>query len=336
MIRSTKAVPFVVCQLGQLPCSVEVQNAIDMANQSQKAFIFKFQKERYPLGEHYRLPNGGYDLNAAIIETLRCHRLPRPVLFITAEPYADPDNPDEPNDFYYADYCVSKNVLVVSTHLWQGLAGSRTLQPYVLQALGTIVLSLFANLGMHNETRGCPFDFCDDPSDIDESLPLASLCPECSPLLDRALREGRITLEQAAAAQRLLNRAASRRQAFIAMPFLSSLDPVFRGIQSLLDAHGWKVVRVDDQHYPRSITDAIIFAIFASDLFIAELTGSNPNVFYELGWAHATGQDVLLLTQEEKIPFDVTTERAIKYTQDNAGMAALVKQLSRATGISHS
>jgi len=336
MPTAKEAVRFAICQLGQLPCSAEVRNAIDLANQTQDAFLFSFQEKRFPLAEQYRLPNGGYDLDAAIAAITRRHQLPRPLLFITAQAYSNIDYQDDPKGFFFFDQCAGKDAWAVSTHLWQKLAGSRALQPYVLHTLATIAFNLCAHLSMHNETRGCPFDYCDNPCDIDKSLPLASLCPECSGHLDRALREGRSTLEQAAAAQRLLNRAAGRRQAFVAMPFPSPLDAVFRTIQSLLNEPEWRVVRADDQHHPRSITAAIIFAILASDLFIAELTGSNPNVFYELGWAHATHRDVLLLTQEEKIPFDVTTERAIKYTPDDAGMACLVRQLSRATEISHS
>jgi hypothetical protein len=48
---------------------------------------------------------------------------------------------------------------------------------------------------------------------------------------------------------------------------------------------------------------------------IADLTGQNPNVFYELGIAHALGKDVLLLTQDmAHVPFDLKGLRCILYS----------------------
>lgn len=49
-------------------------------------------------------------------------------------------------------------------------------------------------------------------------------------------------------------------------------------------------------------------------VIIADLSGSNPNVFYEVGLAHAIGKPVILLTSDTKdIPFDVRDIRAIHY-----------------------
>jgi len=46
--------------------------------------------------------------------------------------------------------------------------------------------------------------------------------------------------------------------------------------------------------------------ILNARVLIAELTGKNPNVFYELGLAHAQGKDVILLTQSiNDVPFDL-------------------------------
>lgn len=57
--------------------------------------------------------------------------------------------------------------------------------------------------------------------------------------------------------------------------------------------------------------------ITESRIIIAEITDRNPNVFYELGAAHALGKNVILLAQNENdIPFDIRSHRCILY-EDN-------------------
>jgi len=49
-------------------------------------------------------------------------------------------------------------------------------------------------------------------------------------------------------------------------------------------------------------------------LIIADLTGRNPNVFYELGIAHTLGKPVIMLTQSmDYVPFDLRHLRCIVY-----------------------
>ncbi len=333
MSARRETVKFSVFQVGELTCAAEVRNAIDLANQTQEAFRFTFHDRRFHLDERYRLKNGGYNLDQAISGLAKRHRLPLPTIFVTSQPYSDHDSQNDPNGFFFSEFHVGDDILVVSTYPWDVLPGERRAQPYMLFTLASIGFDRCAAISIHYETRGCPFDYCDVPSDIDRAFQATLLCSECSRQLDRSLRKGRATLEQAGASVRLLNRAAGRKQAFVAMPFCAELDPVFFAIRGLLEGANCRYIRADDVTYPRSITDAIIYSILASDLIIADVTGNNPNVFYELGWAHAMNQDVIILTQEDKIPFDVTTERAIKYKGDEGGIKDLLRRMSRTEGI---
>ncbi|MDD5483490.1 MAG: hypothetical protein PHP98_07555 [Kiritimatiellae bacterium] len=331
---STRREPIVVSlyQIGKLDVLPEVQNSVVLANQTQQAFRFVFKNDAFPLPETLRLRNGGYDVESAVRSLIRrCRgRVGAPAFFITSQPYTDQASQEDPDGLFFSGLVVAEELGVISTHLWQKLPGARRIQPYILFCLSSIAFDICAGISVHDETRGCPFDYCDKPSDIDKAFDASGLCQECSRHMNRALRTGRATIEQAGAAERLLNRAAGKKQAFVAMPFTPDMKSVFKTIRRTLQGHGWKVVRVDETAYPRSITDAVIHSILASNLVIADITGGNPNVFYELGWAHATDQDVLLLTQEEKIPFDVTTERAIIYTLGTKGIARLMRQLLQA------
>jgi hypothetical protein len=64
---------------------------------------------------------------------------------------------------------------------------------------------------------------------------------------------------------------------------------------------------------------------------VADITGRNPNVFYELGIAHTYGQRVVLLAQgTEDIPFDLQRFRHILYEDNSDGYKALERGLKGA------
>jgi hypothetical protein len=51
---------------------------------------------------------------------------------------------------------------------------------------------------------------------------------------------------------------------------------------------------------------------------VADVTGKNPNVFYELGIAHTVGRDVIIITQNEQdVPFDIRNYQYFQYTANN-------------------
>ena len=60
--------------------------------------------------------------------------------------------------------------------------------------------------------------------------------------------------------------------------------------------------------------DQIWQGIHAAKILVAELTGRNPNVFYELGLAHALEKPVVLVSSnQDDVPFDVQHIRVIYY-----------------------
>lgn len=72
--------------------------------------------------------------------------------------------------------------------------------------------------------------------------------------------------------------------------------------------------RVDEQHFRESILQRIYNQIAKADVVVADMSGKNPNVFYEVGYAHALGKDVILLTQKaEDIPFDLKHHHHVVY-----------------------
>jgi hypothetical protein len=94
---------------------------------------------------------------------------------------------------------------------------------------------------------------------------------------------------------------------FVLMPFASHFDDVYRlGIKPACENAGAYAERVDEQIFHDSILQRVYNQIAKADLVVADLSGKNPNVFYETGYAHALGKPVILLTQSvDDIPFDL-------------------------------
>ena len=75
---------------------------------------------------------------------------------------------------------------------------------------------------------------------------------------------------------------------------------------------GYKTIRADKIDKPGVITSQVIQHVVEDPLIIADLTGHNPNVFYELAIRHALRKPFIQMIQKgEKIPFDVFGMRTI-------------------------
>ena len=85
-------------------------------------------------------------------------------------------------------------------------------------------------------------------------------------------------------------------------------------ITEAVSDYGYSVTRADKMDQPGSITNQVIQKTVDSELVIADLTGHNPNVFYELAVRHATGEPYIqLIKSNQSIPFDISDFRTIKY-----------------------
>lgn len=85
-------------------------------------------------------------------------------------------------------------------------------------------------------------------------------------------------------------------------------------IEEAVSDYGYSVTRADRMDQPGSITSQVIQKTVESDLVIADLTGHNPNVFYELAVRHATGEPCIqLIESTDTIPFDISDLRTVKY-----------------------
>jgi hypothetical protein len=109
---------------------------------------------------------------------------------------------------------------------------------------------------------------------------------------------------------------------FVLMPFAMAFDDVYQlGIKPAAEEAGAYCERIDEQIFVDSVLARIYNQIAKADLIVADMTSRNANVFYEVGYAHALGKTVILLTRDsDDIPFDLKHYPHIIYGDSIKGM----------------
>jgi hypothetical protein len=109
--------------------------------------------------------------------------------------------------------------------------------------------------------------------------------------------------------------SVNEKLCFVLMPFTDFHMQYFTGIISpAVECMGSKAKKADDIYGTDPIVHDIWQAIWSAKLVIADVTGKNPNVNYELGLCHALGVPTILITQSmDDVPFDYKHLRCIVY-----------------------
>lgn len=111
---------------------------------------------------------------------------------------------------------------------------------------------------------------------------------------------------------------------FLLMPFNPDYTETYKTVKDVCQEAGFRCLRGDEKTVSGEILPHILQEIVRARLVIADITGRNPNVFYELGIAHALGKPVLLISQtSQDIPFDISHVRVLTYRSSNQLAASL-------------
>ena len=116
---------------------------------------------------------------------------------------------------------------------------------------------------------------------------------------------------------------------FSIMPFGAVFDEIDEIIAAAAHDCGLEYVRGDRLLRPGSILPQILRQIQHATVIVADITGHNPNVFYELGIAHQVRgtERVVILTADKTSPYDVHEFRQLVYTNNRAGWKRLSDEL---------
>ncbi|MDO9328846.1 MAG: hypothetical protein Q7U27_08960 [Pseudomonas sp.] len=117
---------------------------------------------------------------------------------------------------------------------------------------------------------------------------------------------------------------------FVLTPFHDDLLDEFLVAKKVGQSVGFNVLRGDERATSGDIFPQILRHIIEARIIIANISGRNPNVFYELGIAHALDKPVILLANSKsEIPFDISSKRIIFYSSNADLEISLSNMLTR-------
>lgn len=125
-------------------------------------------------------------------------------------------------------------------------------------------------------------------------------------------------LQSSVVARSLIEQSLSKpiKQIFVIMQFGNKeLDSAYEGvIKPVAKEFGFGVLRVDEIQDGGHISMQILDNIAKSELVLGELSGERPNCYYEAGYAHALGKEVILsIRRNDKKHFDLADYRFIEW-----------------------
>lgn len=101
---------------------------------------------------------------------------------------------------------------------------------------------------------------------------------------------------------------------FVITPFNDDFLALFNELKERFKEQ-YNFTNAGDLDNQQNILQDIVEGIYNADVIIADLTGLNANVFYELGLAHAMNKKVIIITQDiGELPFDIKSYRANQYS----------------------
>ena len=119
-----------------------------------------------------------------------------------------------------------------------------------------------------------------------------------------------------------------KTKVFVIMPFEDEFFEVYEMLKMSFE-NDYEFSNAGDEGNQQNIMRDIIEPIYKSDIILADLTGLNANVMYELGIAHTFNKKTIIITQDDlsKLPFDLKQYRAKDYSTHFKKFADLVEYL---------
>lgn len=116
----------------------------------------------------------------------------------------------------------------------------------------------------------------------------------------------------------------------VMMPFDNAFDPVYQAIRNACMRVRLRCERADDLWSASTVIQDVFELIYHSALTIADITGLNSNVMYEVGIAHTLGRVVVPISQRiDQLPFDLAHHRVLAYQANANGLADMEVTLER-------
>ena len=105
---------------------------------------------------------------------------------------------------------------------------------------------------------------------------------------------------------------------FVLTPFHEDFVRTYDIIRETCNKIKLTSMRGDEEFVPKDVLQHIIRCMVKARVIVANLNGRNPNVFYELGIAHALNKPTILLAHKEtQVPFDLQNQYLVLYKDED-------------------
>lgn len=122
---------------------------------------------------------------------------------------------------------------------------------------------------------------------------------------------------------------ADKAKAFFIMPFEQDFFDLYEEFKKRF-GETFDFSHAGDLDNQQNIIKDIVVGIAKADIIIADLTGLNPNVFYELGIAHSMDKKTIIITQNiDDLPFDIRSYRANEYSLKFNKIPIFMKEMEK-------
>jgi len=118
---------------------------------------------------------------------------------------------------------------------------------------------------------------------------------------------------------------------FTIMPFHEDFRDIWvGGIQRAATGTGFTPIRIDMITKSSEVTDDIVSTIKISEIVVVDVTGNNPNVMFEFGFALALKKPHVVISQStDCLTFDIKNVRTLIYKNTWQGIEELHKELQK-------
>lgn len=134
----------------------------------------------------------------------------------------------------------------------------------------------------------------------------------------------------------LITRSKKKGSVFIIMPMARNkpeYDDVKNTIKEAVLKFNLNAFRVDDIEHSETITKKVLESIRESEFIVADLTDIRPNVYYEIGYAHALGHHPILVRKlGTELHFDLSVHNALEYKNNTELKDIIIKRFESILG----
>lgn len=118
---------------------------------------------------------------------------------------------------------------------------------------------------------------------------------------------------------------------FVVMQYTKQFNELYSDvIKQTAESMGFEVLRADEVSGPGLIIADVERDIIRARAIVADITPDEPNVFWEVGYAHALRKPIVLIAERDrKLPFDVSAFRTLFYDNTIGGKARIQKGLRK-------